>query len=49
MYEDLSLYIDGEFIQGGDRVSMTIEGLGPALELSVHDAQNRTSWSAHGV
>ncbi len=33
-------------IQGGDRVSMTIEGLGPALELSVHDAQNRTSWEA---
>jgi 2-keto-4-pentenoate hydratase/2-oxohepta-3-ene-1,7-dioic acid hydratase in catechol pathway len=33
-------------IQGGDRVSMTIEGLGPALELSVHDALNRTSWSA---
>jgi 2-keto-4-pentenoate hydratase/2-oxohepta-3-ene-1,7-dioic acid hydratase in catechol pathway len=33
-------------IQGGDRVSMTIEGLGPALELSVHDAQNRTSWDA---
>lgn len=31
-------------IQGGDRISMTIEHLGPALELSVHDAQNRTSW-----
>lgn len=29
-------------IQGGDRVSMTIERLGPALELPVHDAQNRT-------
>jgi 2-keto-4-pentenoate hydratase/2-oxohepta-3-ene-1,7-dioic acid hydratase in catechol pathway len=33
-------------IQGGDKVSMTIEGLGPALELNVHDAQNRTSWEA---
>lgn len=31
-------------IQGGDRISMTIERLGPALEVSVHDAQNRTSW-----
>ena len=32
-------------IQGGDQVSMTIEGFGPALEVSVHDAQNRTSWN----
>jgi 2-keto-4-pentenoate hydratase/2-oxohepta-3-ene-1,7-dioic acid hydratase in catechol pathway len=36
-------------IQDGDRVSMTIEGFGPALELSVHDAQQRTSWSAGGA
>jgi 2-keto-4-pentenoate hydratase/2-oxohepta-3-ene-1,7-dioic acid hydratase in catechol pathway len=36
-------------IQGGDQVSMTIEGFGPALELSVHDAQNRTSWGSWGT
>lgn len=32
-------------IQNGDQLSLTIEGLGPALEVSVHDAQNRTSWT----
>lgn len=29
-------------IQGGDRVRVTIERLGPALEVSVHDARQRT-------
>lgn len=29
-------------VQGGDTVSLIIEKLGPALEVSVHDAQNRT-------
>jgi 2-keto-4-pentenoate hydratase/2-oxohepta-3-ene-1,7-dioic acid hydratase in catechol pathway len=29
-------------VQGGDTVSLSIEKLGPALEVSVHDAQNRT-------
>jgi len=33
-------------IQGGDQVSMTIEGFGPALEVSVNDPLNRTSWEA---
>ncbi len=32
-------------IQGGDRLSLTIEGLGPALEVSVRDPLNRTSWT----
>lgn len=32
-------------IQGGDRLKLTIDGLGPALEVSVHDALNRTSWT----
>jgi 2-keto-4-pentenoate hydratase/2-oxohepta-3-ene-1,7-dioic acid hydratase in catechol pathway len=31
-------------IKGGDRVRVTIERVGPALEVSVHDALNR-SWS----
>jgi 2-keto-4-pentenoate hydratase/2-oxohepta-3-ene-1,7-dioic acid hydratase in catechol pathway len=29
-------------IKGGDRVQVTIPGVGPALEVAVHDAQNRT-------
>jgi 2-keto-4-pentenoate hydratase/2-oxohepta-3-ene-1,7-dioic acid hydratase in catechol pathway len=29
-------------IKGGDRIGLTIERLGPAMELSVHDALNRT-------
>ncbi len=32
-------------IQGGDVVTLTVENLGMALEVSVHDAQNRTSWT----
>lgn len=31
-------------IQGGDRVRVTVERLGPALEVAVHDASNR-SWA----
>jgi 2-keto-4-pentenoate hydratase/2-oxohepta-3-ene-1,7-dioic acid hydratase in catechol pathway len=33
-------------IQGGDRVSLKIEGLGPSLDVSVNDPLNRTSWEA---
>ena len=29
-------------IQGGNRVRVTVEGCGPALEVAVHDAQGRT-------
>jgi 2-keto-4-pentenoate hydratase/2-oxohepta-3-ene-1,7-dioic acid hydratase in catechol pathway len=29
-------------IQGGDRVRVTVQGLGPALEVDVHDANGRT-------
>jgi 2-keto-4-pentenoate hydratase/2-oxohepta-3-ene-1,7-dioic acid hydratase in catechol pathway len=29
-------------IKGGDRVQVTIQGVGPALEVAVHDALNRT-------
>jgi len=29
-------------IQGGDRVRVTVQGLGPALEVAVHDCLSRT-------
>jgi hypothetical protein len=29
-------------IQGGDRVQVTVSGMGPALEVAVHDALSRT-------